>query len=49
MTLYGWLFMLTSWAIIIGLFSFCMYRTLKPGPTESSLDMNDGEADQEKK
>ncbi|MBN1126233.1 MAG: hypothetical protein JXA82_14600 [Sedimentisphaerales bacterium] len=31
MTLGGWLFMLGSWTAIIGLFVFCMVRTLSPG------------------
>lgn len=30
MTTAGWIFMIVSWAIIIGLFAFCMRRTLKP-------------------
>ncbi len=29
MTPGGWIFMLTSWAVILGLFSYCMYRTLR--------------------
>ena len=28
MTLGGWIFMLASWAVILGLFGYCMYRTL---------------------
>ena len=28
MTLQGWIFMLTSWTVIGGLFIFCMIRTL---------------------
>jgi hypothetical protein len=28
MTPGGWIFMLTSWAVILGLFVFCMVRTL---------------------
>jgi hypothetical protein len=28
MTQGGWIFMLTSWGVILGLFIFCMARTL---------------------
>ena len=28
MSLGGWIFMLTSWAVILGLFGYCMIRTL---------------------
>lgn len=28
MTLSGWIFMLVSWTVIIGLFVYCMARTL---------------------
>lgn len=30
MTLSGWIFMLTSWAVILGVFAFCLMRTLRP-------------------
>ncbi|MHC4906432.1 MAG: hypothetical protein ACYTEN_11495 [Planctomycetota bacterium] len=30
MTAAGWIFMIVSWAVIIGIFGFCMYRTLRP-------------------
>lgn len=30
MTLAGWIFMSVSWAVILGVFSFCMSRTLRP-------------------
>ena len=30
MNLAGWIFMIVSWAVIIGLFVFCMSRTLRP-------------------
>ena len=33
MTVGGWIFMLVSWGVIIGLFIFCMIRTLHPGQT----------------
>lgn len=29
MTIAGWVFMLTSWGVITGLFVYCMGRTLK--------------------
>lgn len=28
MNLYGWIFMLVSWGLIIGLFVYCMIRIL---------------------
>ena len=28
MTQDGWIFMLASWGVILGLFGYCMYRTL---------------------
>jgi len=31
MTIGGWIFMLSSWAAIIGLFVYCLYRTLGGG------------------
>lgn len=31
MTAAGWIFMLASWGAIIGLFIYCMGRTLKSG------------------
>ena len=30
MTPAGWIFMIVSWAVILGLFGFCMSRTLRP-------------------
>lgn len=30
MTIAGWIFMAVSWTVIIGLFVFCMSRTLRP-------------------
>ena len=30
MTIAGWIFMIVSWTVIIGIFSFCMSRTLRP-------------------
>lgn len=29
MTIAGWIFMVTSWTVIIGLFGYCMVRTLR--------------------
>ena len=31
MTPGGWIFMLTSWTVILGLFGYCMVRTLGGG------------------
>jgi uncharacterized membrane protein len=36
MNLAGWIFMIISWAVIIGLFVFCMFRTLRPSRKEST-------------
>jgi hypothetical protein len=30
MTTAGWIFMLISWAVILGLFIFSLFRTLRP-------------------
>jgi len=30
MTLGGWIFMLASWLVILGLFGFSLYRTFRP-------------------
>jgi len=29
MTIAGWLFMSISWLVILGLFSYCLYRALR--------------------
>lgn len=29
MTTGGWIFMVASWAFILGLLAFCLYRTLR--------------------
>ena len=29
MTLSGWIFMSISWTVILGMFFYCMYRTLR--------------------
>jgi heme/copper-type cytochrome/quinol oxidase subunit 2 len=29
MTLSGWIFMLLSWGVILGMFFYCMFRTLR--------------------
>lgn len=30
MTPAGWIFMLLSWTLILGMFGYCMFRTLHP-------------------
>lgn len=30
MTLNGWIFMLVSWTVIIGMFVFCLIRATRP-------------------
>jgi hypothetical protein len=30
MTPAGWIFMIVSWTVIIGLFVFCLFHTLRP-------------------
>lgn len=46
MTLSGWLFMIVSWAAILGMFTFCMSRTLRPlkrnGPKNTDTDNKSG-------
>ena len=29
MTLSGWIFMLASWTVILSMFFYCMYRTIR--------------------
>jgi len=29
MSISGWIFMILSWSVILGMFTYCMYRTLK--------------------
>ncbi len=41
MKLGGWIFMLISWGIIIGLFVYCMVRTLTSGNPPSGEDEED--------
>lgn len=36
MTVAGWIFMLTSWAVILGLFAYSMVRTLRPKEPDDS-------------
>lgn len=36
MTAAGWIFMLISWTVIIGLFTFCLKRTLRPKANNNS-------------
>lgn len=40
MTLGGWIFMATSWLVILALFGFSMYRTLRrrPPPDDDDKD-----------
>jgi uncharacterized membrane protein len=38
MTIEGWIFMIISWAVIIGLFIFCMTRTLRPAKKASAQE-----------
>lgn len=35
MTLAGWIFMIASWTVILGLFTFCLFRTLRPKKDDS--------------
>jgi hypothetical protein len=44
MTVAGWIFMIVSWAVIIGLFTFCMTRTLRPGKTKDGSQNPDSPA-----
>ena len=43
MTLAGWIFMLVSWTVIIGLFIFCMIRTLQPPKQDDGQDVDETE------
>ncbi len=36
MTISGWIFMIVSWAALLGLFIFSMYRTLRSKDQSSS-------------
>jgi len=36
MTIAGWIFMIVSWSVIIGLFVFCLKRTLSPRPNNNN-------------
>ena len=38
MTLWGWVFMLISWAVIVGVLVFCLIRTLRPGANNTVPD-----------
>lgn len=42
MTTGGWVFMLTSWALILGLMAFCLYRTVHPRTPPESGDAPQG-------
>ena len=41
MTLAGWIFMLVSWTVIIGLFIFCMIRILKPPKQDNDQNVDE--------
>lgn len=38
MTLAGWIFMIVSWTVIIGIFSFCLSRTLRPRAKDNNTN-----------
>ena len=46
MTLSGWIFMLTSWTVILSLFFYCMYRILRQ--EDNDMITTDEQPDQEK-
>mgnify|MGYP000374462285 CR=1 FL=1 len=41
MTLPGWIFMILSWTVILGLFGYCMKRTLRPKKDPSEDETQD--------
>ena len=43
MTIYGWIFMLVSWSVILWLFIFSMVRTLKGGGEEEAQEQQNAE------
>jgi hypothetical protein len=43
MTLAGWIFMAVSWTVIIGIFSFCLSRTLRPRVNDSRTNESEAE------
>ncbi|MHC4551437.1 MAG: hypothetical protein ACYSUT_01530 [Planctomycetota bacterium] len=43
MTLAGWIFMITSWTIILGLFAFCLKRTLGGSPNRNDSEQGQPE------
>ena len=32
----GWIFMIVSWSVAIGIFIFCLRRTLRPRPNNNN-------------
>ena len=38
MTAAGWIFMIVSWTAILGLFTFCLTRTLRPADKTENKD-----------
>ena len=43
MTFSGWIFMLVSWAAILGMFAFCMSRTLRPPKQKENQPPDDNQ------
>ena len=43
MNLAGWIFMLVSWTVIIGLFIFCMIRILQPPKQDDDRNFDETE------
>ena len=38
MNVWGWIFMLTSWAIILSVFTFCLIKTLRQNGNAGTVD-----------
>ncbi len=36
MSVYGWIFMITAWGLILGIFIYCMCRTLLSGKKDDA-------------
>lgn len=45
MTAAGWIFMIISWGVILGMFAYCLSRTLRP--TKKYDSTQDTEAQEE--
>lgn len=41
MTIAGWIFMLTSWTIILGTLVYCIARAARQRPMDADADAND--------